>query len=210
MFPRLGASHPARASQPHCLTSIPTGPPPAAEPLQADNLLAGLRVINTANEGSVSGAPVGTSGTPGGPQLTATVPDPERPSKLRVGLTLDGERQVGRRNVVTVVCCCCLLLLPAAAALPPIKLQLSPPPPPGPCSFRVALTGLSLQARVMILLSAQAMLMTGPSLVGVRRGPAGMVGVPRGPSTHGSAMCRPTTWDCGWSLGSLSTPPTPR
>lgn len=64
------------------------------EPLQVDNPLAGLRVINTANEGSVSGPPLGTSGRPGGPQLIARVPNPRRPSKLLVGLTLGGERQL--------------------------------------------------------------------------------------------------------------------
>ena len=205
------------ASQPYL---DPLLPPPAAEPLQVDNPLAGLRVINTANEGSVSGPPLGTSGRPGGPQLTARVPNPRRPSKLLVGLTLGGERQVGR-NAAAV--CCCLLLSAAAAAaaacvpnLPPIPLPLSsafPPSlllPPCPCSCRVALTGLSLQARVATQLSARATLMTGPSSVGVRPAPPGMVVVPRGRGTQMSVACRPTTWDCGWYLASLSTPSTPR
>ena len=71
-------------------------PSHAAEPLQPDNPLAGLRVINTANENSVTGPPVGTNSGAGAPQIIATLPNPQRPSKLRVGFTLDGERQVSR------------------------------------------------------------------------------------------------------------------
>jgi len=51
-----------------------------------------LQVLNTANEGSVTGPPVG--GNPAVGALTATIPDPSRPSKLAVGFSLFG-RQLG-------------------------------------------------------------------------------------------------------------------
>ncbi|EFN60182.1 hypothetical protein CHLNCDRAFT_49742 [Chlorella variabilis] len=60
-------------------------------PLNPEDPLEGLQVINFSRKGGVSGEPVSTGA---GPSLVATVPDRSQPSKLSVGFDFPGASQL--------------------------------------------------------------------------------------------------------------------